>query len=383
MKGRKIMGFVGMAVMLFLLTMVPCKGLAQKDAGPIKIGMSVPLSGHSADPGEQISRGARLAVDLANKAGGINGRKIELDIQDDAANPTTGVALLDKFAQEGVAGAIGYFNSAVGLAAQKLAEAKQIPLMVQGINSAINNPWTYHSVATDSEQARGAMLFLKERGHKKFAIMTDTSAFGTAALEQLKIALKNAKLEPVSAQTFEVEASDLTPQLLRIKNAGADAIILFTVGPPMARVMQGLAQIKYKIPVVGNFTAADAAVARIGGAAVDGLYYQDMVDPGKDAVKQLNAQWKKEYPGKGDIGVYTVVAYDQATILLEGIKSGATTGVQMKKFLDQYSSKKLASGIPGAAWKYTETDRGGLKAEDLVWVVYKQGVRSPVDAKNR
>ncbi len=381
MKGRQLIGLVGMAIVLMLLTAAACAPQAQTNTGPVKIGLSVPLSGASSDPGEQISRGARLAADLVNKSGGINGRKIELDVQDDAANPTNGVALLDRFAQEGVVGAVGYYNSAVALAAQKPAEEKKIPLMVQGINSDINNPWTYHSVATDSEQARGATIFLKDRGSSKFAIMTDTSAFGTSALKQLNIALKNAGLTPAASETFEVDASDLTPQLLRIKNANADAIILFTIGAPMARTMQGLQQIGYKVPVVGNFTAADSAVSRIGGTAVDGLYYQDMVHPGKEAVNKLNGPWKEAY--QGDIGVYAVVAYDQTAILLEGIKAGATTGPDMKKFLDKYSSKDRVSGAPGSTWKYTETDHGGLKAEDMAWVVYKQGVRQPADTKAR
>lgn len=377
---REVVGIVAVLVGLAVLS-VACAPQAPASSGPIKIGLSVPLSGASADPGEQIRKGAQLAVDQVNKAGGINGRKIELDVQDDASNPTTGVALVDRFAQEGAVAAIGYYNSPVALAAMKPAEEKKIPLMVQGINADIDNPLTYHSVATDAEQARGAMLFLKARGHSRFAIMTDTSAFGTSAIKRLNAAMQDAGLSPVATETFEVDAADLTPQLLRVRKANADALILFSIGAPMARAMQGLQQIGYKIPVVGNFTAADPAVPRIGGTAVDGLYYQDMVDPTKDAVIKLNEAWKEAYPGQGDIGVYAVVAWDQTSIVLEGIKAGATTGPEMKKFLDQYSSTNRASGRPGGVWKYSPTDRGGLRAEDLVWVVYNQGVRQVVDIK--
>lgn len=342
----------------------------------LTIALAAPLSGPSAASGDQMKNGCSLAVENYNAKRGA-GPEVSLDVQDDASKPETGINLVARFQQESAVAIIGGYNSPVALAMLPKVTSAQIPFLAQGISSAIKGPWVYHSVPVGPIQAEGTAKYLKSKGASPVGILTDTSSFGTSALPDIESALKGLGLDVAGTATFDVDSSNVTPSVLKVKNAGAKGIVLYTTGGPIARAMIGIEQAGVQVPVVSNFTAADPTVSQIAGPAVDGLIFESIVDPNKPSVKELGGTYTAKYPDVSEIPVYAVVTYDQCKIALAGITSGAKTGPDMKTFLDKFSSSDLASGAAGSRLAYTKDDHIGWKADALVYEVYRGGKAIP------
>lgn len=344
--------------------------------GDIVIGASIPLSGPSGEEGERIQKGLELAVEQINEDGGVNGKTLALDVQDDEGDPATGVGLVDRFEQDGAVAIVGTYNSPVALAMSDGVRRAGIPHVVAAVSNAIaeeGNPFQFMTTPTDVQQIQGIVNFLEERGLERPALMTDTTDLGSLAEEPLTQALTEAGMEPVAAETFEVDASDLTPQLLSIKNADADSIVMWTVGGAYARAMQGLQQIGYSVPVIGTAATSDPAVARIAGEAADELYYQDVMQPDKPQVVELNEAWAEKYPDDGEIPFIAMLSADIIAMIAECAEESEDDPRALQRCLETYSSTERAAGAEGSVWKYSRNDHEALTADDLVLKVYDEG----------
>lgn len=140
-----------------LLTMIMVLSLAtgcgsKKETGPIRIGVIAPLSGGGTSYGINIQYGTKMAIDEINKDGGINGRKLEMVIVDDATNPSEAVTAMQKLVdQEKVDVVVGGWGSSQVLAAIPVNEKAEVPyIVVGGTNAAIanvDNKWTFQVIS--------------------------------------------------------------------------------------------------------------------------------------------------------------------------------------------------------------------------------------------
>src|SRR5580704_1243914 len=156
------------------------------EATVVKIGHAAPLTGGIAHLGKDNENGARLAVEEINKQGlTIDGHKIqlELDAQDDAADPKTGTEVAEKFVDDHVVAVVGHLNSGVSIPASKIYSDAGI---VQISPSATNPAYTlqgfkttYRVVATDAQQGPALATYAHNTLHlKKVAVVDDATAYG-------------------------------------------------------------------------------------------------------------------------------------------------------------------------------------------------------------
>jgi branched-chain amino acid transport system substrate-binding protein len=244
MKGRfQFPLLVALLIASTLMAGFTAPALAQK---PVKIGVLTPLSPPGdAAAGQFIVRGAKMAMEDVNARGGVlGGRKIELVIEDDSGTPEKGSAGFRKLAtQDQVAAVIGQFHSSVMAAVQVLAEQFQIPVFstqasAKGLTEKHLN-YTFRTHVIDPDRCALWTRWVKERGFKRVALITENTDYGIGLIEETKKAfasmLPGAELKTV---IFDRAVVDLTPQMLEIKNWKPDVILNGGVGTPVYLIIK-------------------------------------------------------------------------------------------------------------------------------------------------
>ena len=220
-----------------LIAGLTAPALAQK---PVKIGVLTPLSPPGdAAAGQFIARGAKMGAEDVNARGGVlGGRKIELVVEDDAGTPEKGGAGFRKLAsQDQAVAVVGQFHSSVMTAVQALAEQFKVPVFsTQASARQITErhlEYTFRTHVIDPDRCQMWTRWVKERGFKRAALITENTDYGVGLVEETKKAF--ASLYPggeLKTIIFDRQVVDLTPQLLEIKNWKPDILLNGGIGTP-------------------------------------------------------------------------------------------------------------------------------------------------------
>ena len=230
----------------------------------IKLGIVAPMSGPNARYGAFSTRGAQLAVDEINQAGGVDGHKIEIYSADSQGTPVEGVSATRRLIDEDeVSFVIGDVSSSVTLAMQPVAEDAGVLLL----NAASSNPkitygagvggykWTFRNYPTDENRALIVAKYAAEqRGFTKYAVLSVDTDYGRSAIEFTKKYLPEFKGEILSEDYYKEGEVDFRSVLSKIRDSGAQAIIMYGLAdttPIVARQMVELG-LAGKVTLVGN-----------------------------------------------------------------------------------------------------------------------------------
>src|SRR3989449_11233274 len=239
-----MIGRVRTALLAALLVIaLTAPALAQK---PVKIGVLTPLSPPGdAAAGQFIVRGAKMGAEDVNARGGVlGGRKIELVIEDDAGTPEKGAAGFRKLAsQDQAVAVVGQFHSSVMTAVQALAEQFKVPVFsTQASARQVTEKhleYTFRTHVIDPDRCQMWTRWVKERGFKRAALITENTDYGVGLVDETKKAF--ASLYPgaeLKTIIFDRQVVDLTPQLLEIKNWKPDVLLNGGIGTPMYLIMK-------------------------------------------------------------------------------------------------------------------------------------------------
>jgi branched-chain amino acid transport system substrate-binding protein len=243
-------------------------------AEPIKIGLVTALSGQSAKAGEAITRGLTIAIEEINAKGGVlGGRKFELIRRDDEANPAKGqVAARELLFKEKVAVLFGGLDTPVSLAIVPIMNEQKIPFMgpwAAGTPITRNgaNPNFVFRVSAVDEIVDRAMLQYAQKnyGAKNPGIIVVNNPWGESNQKGLLAALQAKGMKPAGLEKFEPNDVDITPQLSRLKEAGADTLLLVGNVGPSAQVVKSLDRMGWKVPIVSHWGPAGGRFSELAG----------------------------------------------------------------------------------------------------------------------
>jgi branched-chain amino acid transport system substrate-binding protein len=248
-------------------------------ADPVKIGLSAAFSGPNAAAGEAMQRGADLALEEINAAGGVLGRQLALVIRDNEHKLDRGVAQTRELIErEGCAAILGSQGSFIGIAVIDTIHELKVPwfaLAVGGVGIIENKrqPNYMFRVATnDREVAKFLVNYgLDKAGAKRFAVLNEDTGWGVPAIADLQAALKSRNLEPVSVDKMKVGDSDFTPQMLRAKNAGADTVLTFANTVEVANALKAGNKMGYKPKIISAWALASSTFPSLAGPLTDGV----------------------------------------------------------------------------------------------------------------
>ena len=247
---------------------------------PIRIGVIAPLTGTSADFGNSMQQGAALAVEQINAIGGVLGRPLQLVTQDDGGDAATGragaTALLER---ENVVATIGFCNTGVALGAIDLFETRRRLLIIpcaQGTalthRVAPAGSMVFRVAPSDALNAEFLVAEIVDRRRLgRVAILADTTGYGDGGVADIGAQLKRRGLAPVLVSRFPADAATLRDELEQARAAGAQALVVYTVGPGEAAAVRARAAMRWDVPYFGPWTLSFRSVLEAAGpAALEG-----------------------------------------------------------------------------------------------------------------
>jgi branched-chain amino acid transport system substrate-binding protein len=354
-------------------------------ADPIRIGTILSVSGPAAFLGQDMKDGAQLAVDEINEAGGIGGRKIEWIFYD--AQSQTQQAIVEArrlLSNDGVDMIVGGGNmSGIALAIAPMAEAAKIPFVSTEGASAIVNPvadhqWVFKSTVDDYLVLHRAADYFDKKGLKKIALLADTSGFGQGATEQLKIVAKERNLDAIF-ESFAPSDTDLIPQLSRIRDAGAQVIICWTVTPAGVVFLKQAQQLGLdeKLTLIHSYGFVTGKYMELAGGAAAKLLLlsQKFVvgdqlpdsDPVKPKIAALTDSFKRRFNRTPN--QFVAQTYDAVYLAKMALSNGGSDREKVRAAFENIRDYQCASGI----FSFSPEHHSGLAKSNIVLVNWANG----------
>ena len=317
-------------------------GLVAAQDMVVKIGHVAPLSGPQAHYGKDNENGVRMAIEDLNAQGvTIGGKKVKLEIQaeDDAADPKQGTAAAQKLCDAKVAGVVGHLNSGTTIPAAKVYHDCGIP----HVTGAATNPdltkpgWdtTYRIISNDNALGAALALYAADKLHlKKIAVIDDRTAYGQGVASVFAKTAKSKGVQIVDQQYTNDKATDFMAILTSIKAKNPDGIFYGGMDPqagPMLRQMEQLGMDKVKFfggdgictTEIAKLAAGAKTLSNVvcaeGGSSIDKM-------PGGKAWK---ARYDAKYPGQ--FQVYSPYTYDATFVLVDAMKRAGS--IDPKKYI--------------------------------------------------
>ena len=357
---------------------------------PIKIGAFFALSGPAASIGTPTKLVAQMVVDRINKEGGINKRPLEMATGDTESDPTKALMEAKRLVEKDKAVAlIGPTRTDEGLAVKPyIEETAHIPIiMTIGGDPVISGGkfgpfrWTFKTPQRTSIAAKKVYNYLQDRKQIKVALLTATDGFGKDGLAWLEQLAPEFGIQIVIKEAFAVTDTDMTPQLLKIRESGAQALICWTIGPAGARVAKNVRQLGLKMPLYQCHGQPDPKYIELAGEAAEGsimpstkLMVVDQLpesDPQKAVIKDFLALYKdvyhydKQYP----INTHSGYAWDAIYLLANAMRQVGTEPEALRSAIEQTKGYVGISGI----YNLTPEDHNGLGTDSLVMVKVEEG----------
>jgi len=328
--------------------------LSATAAEPIKIGVSGPFTAGSAPMGVSMRDGVRLAAAEINAKGGVLGRQIQLVERDDEAKNERGVQIAQELInKERVAATVGYANTGVALASQRFYQQAKIPVITNVATGSIvtkqfagqSENYVFRNSANDTIQsAMIAEEAVTRRGFKKPAILADSTNYGQLGRADLEKVLATKNVKPVAVEKYNIGDVDMTAQLLRARQAGADVVLTYGIGPELAQIANGMQKLGWKVPIVGSWTLAMANFVDNAGKNGEGTrmpqtFIQEASTPRRKAF--IDAYIKAYNPpgGRMPSAVSAAQGYDSVYLLAAAIKqAGSTEGPKIVAALENLNT---------------------------------------------
>lgn len=363
-------------------------------AGPIKIGVYGPYTGGSSPMGLSMRDGVRLAADEINAQGGVLGRQIELIERDDQATNERGAQVMqDLISNQKVVAVLGPINTGVALASYKYPMAAKVPLLINvSAGAPVNelfkdNPDNYVFRIAASDNIQAEMIVgeaVDRRGFKKVAFLCDDTNYGQNGCAKMTAAIDRRSLKPVYVGKFKIKDTDMTPQLQQARAAGAEALLVYGIGPELAQIANGMQKLGYKVPMIGSWTLSmsnfiDAAGPNGNGATMPQTFIQNGANSAK--AKTFIADYQKKF-GVQRIpsAVSAAQGYDSLYLIAAAIaQAGSTDGPKVKAALEDLQ-KPYEGVIATFARPYSPTDHEAIHKEQVQMGMVQGGQVQPPKA---
>jgi branched-chain amino acid transport system substrate-binding protein len=331
-----------LAIGLIAMPVQPAK--AQSDT--YKIGLVSSLTGPGAFLGDPFSRAAKMAVERANAAGGINGKKIDLIVYDTEASADKTLVFVKKLISEDKVSAIlGPDFSGTVRAVLPIIEEAGIPTLY---NTPVIEPkaGSFHFTPWPSEETsyRVALTSLKGRNVKKLAVLATTDVTGESGLKAISglAAEYGVTIGPV--ERMELQDKDVTAQLTNIKGAKPDGMFFIGSGAAVAVVAKSYTRLGMTQPMgIGTGAVSATFPELLKGITPDTLifptYKMIVVDslPDSDPNKKPILDFMKDYEAKQGkkADFYAGAGWDLANITIEAMKKAGTDPKKIRNAIQQ------------------------------------------------
>jgi branched-chain amino acid transport system substrate-binding protein len=357
---------------------------------PIKIGAFFALSGPAASIGTPTKLVSMMVVDRINSEGGINKRPLELAFGDTESDPTKSLMEAKRLVEkEKTIALIGPTRTDEGMAVKPYIEndAKLPIIMTIGGDPVIAGGkfgpfnWTFKTPQRTSVAVKKIYAYLQSQGLTKISLLTATDGFGKDGLDWLQKLAPEFGIQVINAEAFAATDTDMSPQLLKVRAGGAEALICWTIGPAGARVAKNVKQLGLTMPLIQCHGQPDPKYIELAGDAAEGsimpstkLMVVDQLpatDPQKAVILDFIRLYKdvhhfdQQYP----INTHSGYAWDAIYLLANAMRQVGTEPEALRKAIEGTKGYVGISGI----YNLSPEDHNGLDTDSLVMVKVEKG----------
>jgi branched-chain amino acid transport system substrate-binding protein len=374
-----------------LLFSIP--GPYAKAAEPIRVGVIYSMTGWGAFLGDGEKPGTMAAVEMFNRRGGLNGRKIEVYLEDDQSNPTVAATAATKLIRDKkVCALIGGSIVESSMSIIPICEREQIMDIPTPPLQIPLKKWVFLVPLDDYGLSEKMVNFIvNELGKKKIAIIRNADPYGKRGADGVKAHAPKYGATVITEEVCNANDTDMTPQMQRIKSSKPEAIVAFTPATPAAVIAKNYQRLGMQdVPVIGGGGVPSREFPSIAGKIVeDGrwipfgcvdLYAEQLppndqfrktlYDPVFKTIKEMNGpnvQWDS----------FMRNGYDSMQILIEALN---VAGTDDRAALRDAMEKVRFSGFLGT-FSYSPTNHEGAAGETFRPILIKDGKYWPYPLK--
>jgi branched-chain amino acid transport system substrate-binding protein len=350
---------------------------AARAADTVKIGLMAPITGSWASEGQEMKKNLELLAAELNAKGGVNGKQVELVVEDDGGDPRTASLAAQRLTTKGVVAVIGTYGSAVTEASQNIFDEAGIVQVANGSTAVRLTEkklqYFFRTCPRDDEQGKVGAATVKKSGAKRVALLHDNSAYSKGLAEEINAILKAEKANVVFYEALTPKEQDYSAILTKLKNATPDLVFFTGYYPEAGLLLKQKRQMGWSVPFVGGDAINNPDLVKIAGKeAAEGFMFLSPPVP-KDLdtaeARAYVASYQKKY-GEAPASIYGVLAGDGFRVV-----TAAIAGAKSTKAADlrAYLTGKLKD-FPGLTGKISFNEKGD-RVGDLyrVYRVEKDG----------
>ena len=350
------------------------------ETGPIKIGAILDITGAGASLGVPERQTLELLSEQLEAEGGIDGRPVELLVEDNQSTEDGAAKAMDKLVnQEDVTIVLGASRTGPSLAMKATAESTQTPMISMAANQAIvdGSEWVFKTAQNDRVVIERMIDYMAAQGYKTIGLARDASGFGEGVQEMFDEIGKDKGISVIRTEKFAPDATDFTAQMVNLRNANADVNVIWGIPPAAGLAQKAYRQLGISTPVmqshgIGNQVfldtagpAADGLVAPLGRLLVAEQLPDD--DPQKEAITTFIADYTEKF-GSGP-STFSGHAYDAWMLAIDALKEVGTDKQAIRDHLEEVTDFVGISGV----FTMTPEDHSGLTADALKLVTVEGG----------
>jgi len=361
---------------------------SNKETETIKIGMTSAVTGPYSEYGEGNKRGVELAIEKWNENGGINGKKIEVEILDDQLVPDKAANNIQQLlADPEIVAIIGPAGSGPGLATVPITEAKgmvHMNIVPQTIEVTYPNGTdqaprkNVFSFALQNDVEANVLGEFAGEHWEKVGLLHESTAYGKSGMDLIaNILEKDFNKKPVAREEYNQGVSDMTSQLSKIKNAGAEVVVVVGLGADLANIKKGMDRLGLDVPLVATNGALSLPYLEGAGDLVLGTIGSMIGALGKDPLSPEAQEFADAYKEKYGVDRYwgndennpqlfmslnVANAYDGANVLFEALKNAEST--KSEDIIKALESIQDFKGV-NATYSFSETKHHAISEEAL------------------
>lgn len=366
----------------------PAPAPAPSGMAVFKIGFVDDQSGPAAESGNDSKNSFLLAVEEQNRRGGVAGRKVEAVIYDDKADATQAATFVTRLIADDKVLAIVGGNPAVPAGASiPLVEQGKTPYVILAAATASFTdpvkPYVFRLGPTNDQDAGAIAEFVVKGGYKRPALIHNTLPFGLDGARAVEAALKKAGVPLVAAEAYETNAPEVTAQVVKVKAANPDVLIVWPYPADGAKVMRTTRQQGLNLPTVVARIGLYDSFRKLSGDAAEGVYVPNTVDLQRADVQEFMRKFTAKN-GDRPSNLFVAIGYDAANLVFKAaenpnVKAALDQGDlaaarnALRDALEQLGEFKGLQGRPNEAFRFSPTNHQGPNSGWFTWYQIRGG----------
>lgn len=363
---RKLLAAVAIAASVAVLASCGSSGSSGSSASPgasdtnTKNAITIGVLEDNAGPGapySDITVGAiKATIDQINDDGGVIDRPLKVITANDSSDPTKSAAAVRKLLDQGASAILATTGSPSIIQVKPIIQKAQVPMIAPTTLSADvaaqpDGDFSYSIANSVDDMTQAYVNAFNDAGYKNVAILADTSPVITDYNKAFSAAFDKAGLQVVTDQTASPDATDVTAQVVRVKQAKPDAVLIASVGGQIEAQFQNATASqmpdtpRFSLAALGN---QPDAWKLLNPGVGDNLVYVSSLDDTNPVTKTMTDIIRKAKGSSYQIVAYDAQAYDAVHLLTDAIdRAGAVDGPKINDALQETTDFKSSFGQKG------------------------------------